>query len=137
MLDLAGRSADIVGVQSRLGYGGIGREAVADLSAASLHAKIARVRHAAARAGKPAPRLQFSVLHLDVTDFTSPTPHRSTWADAVVDHIDSLEGSPAAIVGTAAECADKIREYSEQFGIDYWLLGQDSESASRIIALLP
>ena len=87
--------------------------------------------------GRPAPRLQFSVFHLDVTDVPSRTPHRSTWADAVEDQMDSLEGSPAAIVGTAAECADKIREYSDRFGIDYWHLGQDTEAASTVIAHLP
>jgi len=82
-------------------------------------------------------RLQFSVFHLDVTDVPSRTPHRSTWADAVEDQMDSLEGSPAAIVGTAAECADKIGEYSDRFGIDYWHLGQDTEAASTVIAHLP
>jgi probable F420-dependent oxidoreductase len=136
MLDLAGRCADIVGVQSRMAHGRIGPEAVADLTAASLQAKIARVRDAATRAGRPAPRLQFSVLHLHVTDVDPCPRYRSTWTDAIAAQMDSLHDSPAAIIGTAAECADKILEYSHRFGIDYWNLGQDAEAASRVIALL-
>lgn len=136
MLDLAGRCADIVGVQAQMVHGRIGPEAVVDLTAAALEVKIARIRNAATRAGRPAPRLQFSVLHLDVTDGASSPSKSSTWTETVVKHRDSLRGSPAAIVGTAAECAEKILEYSDRFGIDYWQLGQDTEAASRIVALL-
>ncbi len=50
--------------------------------------------------------------------------------------MDTLAGSPAVLVGTAAECAEKVLEHSRRFGISYWHLGQDTEAAGRIIALL-
>lgn len=135
MLDLAGRCADIVGVQSRMVNGSIDHETVGDLSVRSLEAKIARIRKAAADVGREAPRLQFSVPYLHVTDSETP-PRHSGWAKAVVAQMDTLAGSPAALVGTAAQCAEKIHDHSQRLGIGYWHLGQDTEAAGRIIALL-
>ncbi|WP_137145431.1 TIGR03621 family F420-dependent LLM class oxidoreductase [Mycolicibacterium sp. CR10] len=135
MLDLAGRCADIVGVQARMMHGSIDDDAVADLSAIALQAKITRIRDAAAGVGRATPRLQFSVSYLHVTDSDAP-PRHSTWTKAVVANMDTLAESPAVLVGTAAECAEKVLEHSRRFGISYWHLGQDTEAAGRIIALL-
>lgn len=132
MLDLAGRRADIVGVQARRVGGRSGRDAVADLTAASIEAKIELVRHAAARARRAVPLIQLSCLHVEVTDADGPG-HRSSWTEVIEAQMDSLEDSPVALIGTAADCAKKIRECSERFGIGYWHFGQDVESASRIL----
>jgi probable F420-dependent oxidoreductase len=133
MLDLAGRRADIVGVQARRVGGRSGPDAVADLTAASIEAKIELVRRAAARVGRAAPLIQLSCLHVEVTDADGLPGHRSSWTEVIEAHMDSLEDSPVALVGTAADCAMKILECSERFGIGYWHLGQDVESASRIL----
>lgn len=133
MLELAGRRADIVGLQARMVSGRIDREAVADLATPSIEAKIERVRAAAKEAGKSTPRIQFSCYHLHVTDADRPPRHRSSWAEAVQAQMDVLEGSPAVLVGTAAECAKKILEWRERFGISYWHLGPDVDAASRIV----
>jgi len=93
------------------------------------------IRDAAAGVGRATPRLQFSVPYLHVTDSYAP-PRQSTWAKAVVAQMDTLSDSPAVLVGTAAECAEKVLEHSRRFGISYWHLGQDTEAAGRIIALL-
>ncbi|MGE2735315.1 TIGR03621 family F420-dependent LLM class oxidoreductase [Mycolicibacterium vaccae] len=132
MLELAGRSADIVGVHAAMGNSNIG-SAVADLSADSIRAKIARVRDAAASADRTQPRLQFTCYHVDVTDAPRRRTPCSSWAKDVDAAGDSLQGSPAVLIGTAQECADNLLEWTEQFGITYWNLGQDAEAASLII----
>ena len=133
MLDLAGRTADIVGIHARMGGNVIDRAAVADLTSASIGAKIERVRAAAAEAGRPAPRLQFSCYHLRVTDAPGGSGPRSSWATHVEAEVDLLRDSPAVLVGTAAECAERLLEWRERFGITYWHLGPDVDAAARVI----
>jgi alkanesulfonate monooxygenase SsuD/methylene tetrahydromethanopterin reductase-like flavin-dependent oxidoreductase (luciferase family) len=136
MLELAGRRADIVGLHARMINGRIDRQAVADLVAPSIEAKIERIRTAARQAGRSTPRIQFSCSHVHVTDADVPPRHRSSWAEAVEAQMDVLEGSPAVLVGTAAECAEKILECGERFGISYWHLGRDVDAAGRIVEQL-
>ena len=136
MLELAGRRADIVGLHARTVSGRIDQKAVADLATPSIEAKIERIRVAAKEAGKSTPRIQFSCHHVHVTDADGPPRHRSSWAGAVQAQMDVLDGSPAVLVGTAAECAEKILECRERFGISYWHLGPDVDAASRIVEQL-
>ena len=50
--------------------------------------------------------------------------------------MDSLKGSPAVLIGTAAECAEKLLEWRERFGITYWHLGPDVDAVRGIVELL-
>lgn len=132
MLDLAGRSADIVGIHAAMGRGD-NAHAAADLTAQSISAKIARVRDSAAAAGRRAPRLQFMCYYVRVTDGPGGDGPRSSWAARIEAQRDRLDGSPAVLVGTARECAGAILEWSASFGITYWHLGQDVAAAGLVI----
>lgn len=136
MLDLAGRTADIVGIHAHMGEGRISKAAVTDLTADSIQHKIQRVRAAATAAGRPSPRFQFSCYHVRVTDAPDDGGPRSSWAAGVEAEKDLLKGSPAVLVGTAAECAEKLLEWRERFGITYWHLGPDIDAVSRIVKQL-
>jgi probable F420-dependent oxidoreductase len=136
MLELAGRMADIVGLHARMDGKAIDKTAIADLTAASIEAKIDQVRAAAEAAGRPAPRFQFSCYHVRVTDAPEVAGLRSSWAAPVEAEMDSLKGSPAVLVGTAAECAEKLVEWRDRFGITYWHLGPDIDAVSRIVERL-
>lgn len=133
MLDLAGRTADIVGVHARMGRGLIDRAAVADLGAAAIAAKIDRVRAAAQAVDRPPPTLQFSCYHVRVTDGPEPSGDRSSWADLLAAEPELLADSPAVLIGTAAECAARLHEWRDRYGITYWHLGSDADAASRIL----
>jgi probable F420-dependent oxidoreductase len=136
MLELAGRSADIVGIHPRIGSKRIDRAAVAELTTDAIEAKVDRVRRAATAVGRSTPRIQLMCYYVHVTDTDAGSGLRSSWADAIEAEMDSLEDSPSVLVGTAAECAKKILEWQERSGITYWHLGQDVEAASRIIEQL-
>jgi probable F420-dependent oxidoreductase len=136
MLDLAGRTADIVGIHAAMGDNRINKTAVADLTAASIKAKIERIQAAAADAGRATPRLQFSCYHVRVTDAPENCGPRSTWAAHAEAGIELLKDSPAVLVGTAAECAQRLLEWRERFGITYWNLGPDIDAVSRIVERL-
>jgi len=137
MLDLAGRMADIVGLHARMSGNVIDQAAaVADLTASSIEAKIERVRAAAEEAGRSTPRLQFSCYHVRVTDAPGGSSERSSWAAHVEAASDSLKDSPAILVGSAAECAERLLEGRERFGIDYWHLGPDVDAVGLLIERL-
>lgn len=136
MLDLAGRTADVVGIHARMGSGVIDQAAVADLTAASIEAKIERVRSAAIAAGRPVPRFQFSCYYVRVSDAAAGSGLRSSWSGHFQAAMDYLKDSPAVLVGSAAECAEKLLGWRERFGITYWHLGQDVEAVSSIVERL-
>lgn len=136
MLELAGRSADIVGIHPRMRSRGIDRRAVAELTTDAIEAKIGRVRGAAEAAGRSIPRIQLMCYYVHVTDAAESSRLRSSWADPIEAHMSSLRDSPSVLVGTAAECAKRILEWQERCGITHWHLGQDAEAASRIIEQL-
>jgi probable F420-dependent oxidoreductase len=136
MLELAGRTADIVGIHPRLGRVEIDETAISDLTAASIEDKIEQVRVAAAAAGRPSPRLQFSCYYTRVSDAAGGTGLRSSWDAHIEANLHSLKDSPAVLVGTAAECADRLLEFRERFGITYWHLGPDVEAVSSIVERL-
>jgi probable F420-dependent oxidoreductase len=136
MLDLAGRTGDIVGIHAAMGNHRINKAAVTDLTAASIEAKIEKIQAAAADAGRPTPRLQFSCCHVRVTDAPENSGRRSTWAAHAEAEIGLLKDSPAVLVGTAAECAERLLEWRERFGITYWNLGPDVDAVSRIVERL-
>lgn len=131
MLDLAGRSADIVGIHAAMRHDQIG--SVDDLGAEAIAGKIARVRESAAAAGRPQPRLQFMCYHVRVTDAPGGDGPRSSWAAHVEAQRDELVDSPAVLVGTARQCAESILKWTARFGITYWHLGQDVAAAGLIL----
>jgi hypothetical protein len=73
----------------------IDRATVTELTAASIEAKIQRVRAAAADVGRPTPRLQFSCYHVRVTDAPERSVQRSSWAADVEAEMELLKHSPA------------------------------------------
>jgi alkanesulfonate monooxygenase SsuD/methylene tetrahydromethanopterin reductase-like flavin-dependent oxidoreductase (luciferase family) len=77
MLDLAGRASVIVGIHPRMGGNRIDQAAVADLTTASIEAKIERVRAAAADVGRPTPASNSAVT-------TSASPMRRGFWTAFV-----------------------------------------------------
>src|SRR6478752_5268612 len=94
---LAGRTADIVGIHAAMDGNRIDRATVTDLTAASIEAKIQRVRAAAADVGRPTPRLQFSCYHVRVTDAPERSVQRSSWAADVEAETELVKDSPAVL----------------------------------------
>jgi alkanesulfonate monooxygenase SsuD/methylene tetrahydromethanopterin reductase-like flavin-dependent oxidoreductase (luciferase family) len=88
---------------------------------------------AAADVGRPTPRLQFSCYHVRVTDAPERSVQRSSWAADVEAETELLKDSPAMLVGTAAECAQRLLEWRERFGITYWNLGSDVDAVALIL----
>jgi probable F420-dependent oxidoreductase len=132
VLELAGRHADIVGINPRLTAGGGLAAAMADMTAERIARKLAWARDAAADPD----RLEFQMTMLDVRVTVGGETHGSTSSQAAAATPEELAASPAVLHGTVDECVDKLVEVRERFGISYFHLGANLAAAAPIVAKL-
>ncbi len=116
MLALAGRRADIVGINPSLHSGAIDEHAGPTATAAATDAKLAAVREAAGdRFG--AIELQTRVHLAVITDDAHGLASAAVPAFGIT--AEQALGSPHALVGTVDECAARIEGWRERWGISY------------------
>lgn len=137
VLDLAGRIADIVGVNASMRPGADAGSAVLDLTEERVATKLAWARAGAKAAGRSPDSLgyQISILSLDVTDVDGARPWTSSLA-AGIDDPAVLDGSPAVLRGPAGHCAEQLHKRRELFGFDHIHVGGDLVAAAAVIARL-
>jgi probable F420-dependent oxidoreductase len=126
LLRLAGREADIVGINPNLRAGEIGVEAAQDSAASMTKQKIEWVREGAGD--------RFDDLELQIRYFMCAiTDDRRGLAEAVAPGFglapdDALEAG-ATLVGTVDECCDQLRRRREEWGVSYCVFGDDQFEA--------
>lgn len=124
VLSLAGRRADIIGINATLTAGEIGPEALATMTGDAVGEKIGWARDAAAEAERAdAIEWNIRVFFVQVTD------DRAAAAASVGAMIgfepDAVLSSPFALVGTPAQIIDDLRERRERYGFSYIIVGAD------------
>ena len=120
VLRLAGREADIVGINASLRAGQLGAGAVRDLSFKRVAEKISWARAGAIGAGRDPDALTFEMNHW----LAKVTPSAAAARDLLermgrrfdVDP-DELAASPSVLVGTVTQVVDILRARREQLGI--------------------
>lgn len=133
MLDLAGRTADIVGIHVTLGPDGFDERAALEMSATSIRSKIQRVLAAANAAGRPVPAFEFTPV-IVVIDGDRSTSDRPGFSDYIESHPAEFAGSPAVLVGTSSQVAEAILRWTDELGIELWHLGANAAAVGRVIA---
>jgi probable F420-dependent oxidoreductase len=136
VLELAGRTADIAGINPRLAAGADPLTAVVDMSPERVTRRISWVRSAAADAGRDPDKLDYQISLLDLRVRVNSTEHRSTSSLARDATDDQLNASVAAVHGSVDECVDALVELRERFGITYVHLGSNVEAAAPLVARL-
>ena len=139
VLRLAGREADIVGINANLGAG-VGAGSIVDVSAEGVLEKVGWAREGAVSAGRPPGDLELAMAQwlLHVT----PSP---TEAQTVLDKVGArtgldpswLEGAPGVLVGSVARCIEKVHELRDRFGISCVQLDAGPRSTASIDAVAP
>ena len=122
VLRLAGREADIVGIDASLHAGALGAHTIRDLSATRVAEKIGWVRKGAESAGR-----DFNVLELEMNHWLARVTPSTAEAHDLLDRIaarysvdaELLADSPSVLVGTAAQIVDTLHARREQLGISY------------------
>jgi alkanesulfonate monooxygenase SsuD/methylene tetrahydromethanopterin reductase-like flavin-dependent oxidoreductase (luciferase family) len=139
VLGIAAREADMVGVHCNLRRGELDREAAADLSAERVEEKVGWVREAAREAGRSTDELelQFSTYLCRITDAPrSAQASVSSFAELLAADPELVARSPAVLVGSVEECAERLEERRERFGLSYFNLGGDVENVAPLVARL-
>jgi probable F420-dependent oxidoreductase len=122
LLRLAGRVADIVGINASLRAGELGRDAIVDLAAERVARKLDWVREGAAAAGR-----RFGDLELEMNQWLVRVTPSAAAAAELLERVaaryrvapELLARSPGVLVGTAAQCIDTLLARREQLGISY------------------
>jgi probable F420-dependent oxidoreductase len=134
LLRLAGREADIVGINPNLRAGQISRDAVHDSVAEMTKQKIEWVREGAGN--------RFDDLELQIRYFmASITEDRRALAEVVAPGFglepDVALESGMALVGTVDECCDLLGRRREEWGASYVVVGDDQyEAFAPVVARL-
>lgn len=134
MLGIAGRRADIVGINPSLAPGRIDGEAIAQLSADVVDAKVARIREAAGDRVDEV-ELNLASYAVELTDDREATAAGYA-AMFGIDAADVLD-SPYIWLGTPAEIADDLVRWRDRWGISLWTLGDDvAEPLAEVLTAL-
>jgi probable F420-dependent oxidoreductase len=122
MLRLAGRRADIVGVNANLAAGAPGRHSVLDVGWDSMLDKVEWARDGAEAAGR-----DFDSLELSMAQWLLFVTESRTEADALLAKIADrlgvepawLDAAPGVLVGSRGRIIDKLHETRDRLGISY------------------
>ena len=139
ILSLAGRHADIVGINPSLQNGAVSSDAILDMTPERVGEKVAWATSAAEAAGRSAFDLEFQASMLICQVWSSSGPARaavsSLAARADVDP-DVLARSPVTLAGSVGQCVERLLENRERFGISYVNLGGNVDAVSPIVRRL-
>jgi alkanesulfonate monooxygenase SsuD/methylene tetrahydromethanopterin reductase-like flavin-dependent oxidoreductase (luciferase family) len=122
MLRLAGREADIAGINANLAAGDLGAHSMTDVSWERMADKVGWVREGAEAAGRTLDDIELSTSHwlLHVTDDEAE-------AEALIAKVAGrlgvepawLEDAPGVLVGSPSRCTEKLHALRDRLGISY------------------
>jgi probable F420-dependent oxidoreductase len=130
LLALAGRKADIVGINPKVSGGRVLPETPADLTPERVREKIEWVREAAAGAGRDPDEIEFNSLSFVVAVTDDPKPLREALSKTSGMTPEQVADSPLFLTGSADELCERLERRREQTGISYVVIqGKDPASA--------
>jgi probable F420-dependent oxidoreductase len=130
VLELAGRTADIIGINPRLSPDVDPLRAVEELSPERMERQIGWARAAASEAGRD-PELQLRILDLRVRH--NGELHTATSSLAANASAEAMATSPSVLHGDVDECVDQLLATRERFGINYFHLGSNVDAAAPLV----
>ena len=139
MLGLAGRVADIAGVYANLGRGTLEMHPVVDMSPDRVAEKVQFVRDGARSAGRNPAHVELELSLLLCRLVRSARDAREVLERTAASWgvpPQTVEASPAVLVGTVDRCAELLVERRERYGFSYIHVGSDFENAAVLVARL-
>jgi probable F420-dependent oxidoreductase len=134
VLGIAAREADIVGINPNMRAGAVGPEAIGDMTAESVDAKVAIVREAA---GARFDEIELNVRAFLVNVTDDGAGARGRLAAAIGVDPSMIEESPFALVGPPDELVERLQQRRERWGISYVIVGGDDlDKFSPVVAQL-
>lgn len=134
VLRLAGREADIVGINPNLRAGAITADAARSASAEETAKKIAWVKEGAGD--------RFDEIELQIRYFVmAVTEDRQAFAEQMAPLFEAtpeeMLGSGAALIGSTSEMIETLQQRREEWGVSYVVVGNDQmEAFAPVVAAL-
>ena len=132
LLSLAGRYADIVGINPSLPEGRVTSETAADLAPERVRQKVAWVRSAAEAAGRDPDAIELNTLSFVVAVTDDPRPLREALAQNTGMSVEQIADCPLFLTGSATELRERLEKRREETGISYVVFqGADLDLVER------
>jgi probable F420-dependent oxidoreductase len=129
VLAVAGRHADIVGVNPKVAEGRITAAAMQDATAERTLEKVRWVKEAAAAAGRDVAALEWNALVFVAAVTDDPKPLREALAKNGGMTVEQVATCPLYLTGSAAEIREELARRREAFGISYVVIQGHDEKA--------
>ncbi len=141
VLRLAGRHADIVGINPTLVEGKVTPDTAKDLSPERVREKIEWVRESATQAGRDPDDIELNSLVFVVALTDDAKGLREGLAQNTGMSVDQVEDCPLFLTGSGAEICDRLQKRREETGISYVTIQGDrpgtvEEFAEKVVAPL-
>jgi len=117
VLAVAGRHADIVGINPKVHEGRVTATTAADCAPERVHEKIRCVREAAEAAGRDPEVIEFNSLVFVVAITDEPGSLREALASGSGMTVDQVADCPLFLTGSAQEIRERLLARREAFGI--------------------
>ncbi len=126
LLGIAGRYADIVGINPTLHEGRVTAQTARDLALERVREKVSWVRAAADRAGRDPDEIEFNSLTFVVAITDQPRGLREALARNTGMTVDQIADCPGFLTGSASEIRERLEKRREETGISYVVIqGRD------------
>jgi len=128
VLSVAGRHADIVGINPSLPEGRVTRDTAADLAPERVREKVRWVREAAEKAGRDPASLELNSLVFVVALTDEPGGIREMLSKQSGLSVEQVADCPLFLTGSASEICERLAKRREETGISYVVIqGDDPE----------
>jgi probable F420-dependent oxidoreductase len=134
ILGVAGRYADIVGINPSLHEGRVTRDTARDLTPEQVQRKVAWVREAAEAAGRDADALELSTLTFVVAIADDAKPLRDMIAQNTGMSHDEIADCPLFLTGSGSEIRDTLSRRRERTGISHVIVQHRDMATTRQFA---
>jgi probable F420-dependent oxidoreductase len=129
VLGVAGRHADIVGVNPKVAEGRVTAAAMQDATAERTREKVRWVREAAAAAGRDPDALEWNALVFVAAVSDDPRPLREALAKNGGMTVEQVAACPLYLTGSAREIQDELERRRAAFGFSYVVIqGHDEKT---------
>jgi probable F420-dependent oxidoreductase len=119
LLSVAGRHADIVGINPKIPEGRITAKTALDITPESVRQKIRWVHAAASSAGRDPDAIELNALVFVAAVTDAPHAMREMVAANTGMPVDRVADCPLFLIGSGAELRDTLRQRRERTGISY------------------
>jgi probable F420-dependent oxidoreductase len=134
ILGVAGRYADIIGINPSLHEGKVTRDTAGDLTRERVLEKIAWARAAAEAAGRNFADIELSTLSFVVAVTDDPKPLREMIAQNTGLTLDEIADCPLFLTGSASEIRDTLLRRRAETGISHVVFQHRDMAATRQFA---